>query len=61
MALIEIENLSVIFNAKGREVRAVEGVSLSVMVPAGQPVPDVGTDVNLRWAPSDVHYMDDAA
>jgi peptide/nickel transport system ATP-binding protein len=30
MALIEIDNLSVIFDAKGREVRAVEQVSLSV-------------------------------
>lgn len=30
MALIEIENLSVTFTAKGRKVRAVQGVSLSV-------------------------------
>ncbi len=30
MALIEIENLSVTFRAKGRDVRAVEGVSLAV-------------------------------
>ncbi|MEH7829614.1 ABC transporter ATP-binding protein [Gemmobacter denitrificans] len=30
MALIEIENLSVVFTAQGRQVRAVEGVSLSV-------------------------------
>ena len=30
MALIEIENLSVTFRAKGRDVRAVEDVSLSV-------------------------------
>jgi peptide/nickel transport system ATP-binding protein len=30
MALIEIENLSVTFRAKGREVRAVDGVSLAV-------------------------------
>ncbi len=30
MALIEIENLSVTFRAKGRQVRAVEGVSLAV-------------------------------
>ncbi len=30
MPLIEIEDLSVTFRAKGREVRAVEGVSLSV-------------------------------
>jgi peptide/nickel transport system ATP-binding protein len=30
MALIEIDNLTVIFRSKGREVRAVEGVSLSV-------------------------------
>ena len=30
MAFIEIENLSVTFHAKGRHVRAVEGVSLSV-------------------------------
>jgi peptide/nickel transport system ATP-binding protein len=30
MSLIEIENLSVIFRSKGREVRAVEDVSLSV-------------------------------
>ncbi len=30
MSLIEIDNLSVTFRAKGREVRAVEGVSLSV-------------------------------
>jgi len=30
MAMIEIENLSVTFRAKGHEVRAVEGVSLSV-------------------------------
>ena len=30
MALIEIENLTVTFRSKGREVRAVEGVSLSV-------------------------------
>jgi peptide/nickel transport system ATP-binding protein len=30
MSLIEIANLSVAFRAKGREVRAVEGVSLSV-------------------------------
>lgn len=30
MALIEIENLSVTFSAKGRQVHAVEGVSLSV-------------------------------
>jgi peptide/nickel transport system ATP-binding protein len=30
MALIEIENLSVTFRAKGRDVRAVEGVSLNV-------------------------------
>jgi peptide/nickel transport system ATP-binding protein len=30
MSLIEIENLTVTFRAKGREVRAVEGVSLSV-------------------------------
>lgn len=30
MSLIEIDNLSVTFRAKGREVRAVEGVSFSV-------------------------------
>ena len=30
MGLIEIDNLSVTFRAKGREVRAVEGVSLTV-------------------------------
>ena len=30
MGLIEVENLSVTFRAKGRDVRAVEGVSLSV-------------------------------
>jgi peptide/nickel transport system ATP-binding protein len=30
MSLIEIENLTVTFRAKGRDVRAVEGVSLSV-------------------------------
>ncbi|HOZ31929.1 MAG TPA: ABC transporter ATP-binding protein [Tabrizicola sp.] len=30
MGLIEVENLTVTFRAKGREVRAVEGVSLSV-------------------------------
>ena len=30
MSLIEIENLSVTFRAKGREVRAVDGVSLTV-------------------------------
>jgi peptide/nickel transport system ATP-binding protein len=30
MALVEIENLSVTFDAKGRAVRAVEGVSLAV-------------------------------
>jgi peptide/nickel transport system ATP-binding protein len=30
MALIEIENLSVTFNAKGRKVQAVKGVSLAV-------------------------------
>ncbi len=30
MALIEIENLSVTFHTKGRDVRAVQGVSLSV-------------------------------
>ncbi len=30
MSLIEVENLSVTFRAKGREVRAVEGVSLTV-------------------------------
>ncbi|NJM83766.1 MAG: ABC transporter ATP-binding protein [Tabrizicola sp.] len=30
MSLIEIENLTVTFRAKGREVRAVEGVSLKV-------------------------------
>ncbi|WP_295070998.1 ABC transporter ATP-binding protein [Tabrizicola sp.] len=30
MTLIEIENLTVTFRSKGREVRAVEGVSLSV-------------------------------
>ena len=30
MALIEIENLTVTFRSKGREVRAVEGVSLAV-------------------------------
>ena len=30
MALIEIDNLTVTFRSKGREVRAVEGVSLSV-------------------------------
>ena len=30
MALIEIENLSVTFTAKGRKVRAVQGVSLTV-------------------------------
>ena len=30
MSLIEIDNLSVTFRAKGRDVRAVEGVSLSV-------------------------------
>ncbi|WP_377298068.1 ABC transporter ATP-binding protein [Rhizobium sp. SGZ-381] len=36
-------------------------VSLSVMLPAGQPVPEQGTEVGLTWAPGDVHYMDDAA
>ncbi|WP_103255603.1 ABC transporter ATP-binding protein [Tabrizicola aquatica] len=30
MSLIEIENLSVVFRAKGRDVRAVENVSLSI-------------------------------
>ncbi len=30
MSLIEVENLSVTFRSKGRDVRAVEGVSLSV-------------------------------
>ena len=30
MSLIEIENLTVTFRAKGRDVRAVEGVSFSV-------------------------------
>jgi peptide/nickel transport system ATP-binding protein len=30
MSLIEIENLSVTFRAKGREIRAVDGVSLTV-------------------------------
>ncbi|MGB4827272.1 MAG: ABC transporter ATP-binding protein [Paracoccaceae bacterium] len=30
MSLIEVENLTVIFRAKGHEVRAVDGVSLSV-------------------------------
>lgn len=31
MALIEVDNLSVTYHVKGREVRAVEGVSLSVV------------------------------
>ncbi len=36
-------------------------ISLSVMVPAGQPVPEVGSGTGLSWQPSDLHYMDDAA
>ncbi len=36
-------------------------ISLSVMVPAGHPVPEVGSGTGLSWQPSDLHYMDDAA
>jgi len=36
-------------------------LALSVMVPAGQPVPDIGAATGLSWQPSDLHYMDDAA
>ena len=36
-------------------------IVLSVMVPAGQPVPDIGAATGLSWQPSDLHYMDDAA
>ena len=36
-------------------------IALSVMVPAGQPVPEVGSGTGLSWQPSDLHYMDDAA
>jgi putative spermidine/putrescine transport system ATP-binding protein len=36
-------------------------IALSVMVPAGQPVPEVGSGTGLSWKPSDLHYMDDAA
>ncbi|MBC7312450.1 MAG: ABC transporter ATP-binding protein [Rhizobium sp.] len=36
-------------------------LALSVMVPAGQPVPEIGAMARLSWQPSDLHYMDDAA
>ena len=36
-------------------------ISLSVMVPAGHPVPEVGSGTGLSWQPSDLHCMDDAA
>jgi len=35
--------------------------ALSVMVPAGQPAPEVGATVRLSWKPSDVHYMEGEA
>ena len=36
-------------------------IALSVMVSAGQPVPEIGAPARLSWQPSDLHYMDDAA
>ncbi len=36
-------------------------IALSVMVPAGQPVPEVGSGTGLSWQPSDLHYMDGVA
>ncbi|MHA7967988.1 ABC transporter ATP-binding protein [Rhizobium sp. CAU 1783] len=40
---------------------SADNIGLSVMVPAGQPVPAVGDTVHLLWQPGDLHYMDDAA
>ncbi|MBV2185289.1 MAG: ABC transporter ATP-binding protein [Rhizobium sp.] len=40
---------------------SVGNTVLSVMIPAGQPVPEVGSGTGLSWQPSDLHYMDDAA
>ncbi|MBX4957712.1 ABC transporter ATP-binding protein [Rhizobium lentis] len=40
---------------------ALKGSRLHVMLPAGAPVPDIGTDIRLAWQPADIHYMGDAA
>ena len=34
------------------------GKALSVMVPAGQPVPGIGETVRIGWKPADLHYME---
>ncbi|PDT38980.1 polyamine ABC transporter ATP-binding protein [Rhizobium sp. M10] len=39
----------------------LRGSRLHVMLPAGAPVPDIGTGIRLAWQPADIHYMDDAA
>ncbi|MBW8452982.1 MAG: ABC transporter ATP-binding protein [Pseudomonas sp.] len=40
---------------------ATANIALTVMVPAGQPVPETGATTRLSWQPTDLHYMDDAA
>ncbi|UJW74737.1 ABC transporter ATP-binding protein [Rhizobium sp. SL42] len=39
----------------------VGGLSLSVMVPAGQPVPNPGETTRITWQPGDLHTMEDLA
>ncbi|ULR44575.1 ABC transporter ATP-binding protein [Rhizobium sp. K102] len=39
----------------------LRGSRLHVMLPAGAPVPDIGTGIRLAWQAADIHYMDDAA
>ena len=46
--------------AKQRFLQAGEA-ALSVMVPAGHPVPEADATVRLSWKPSDVHYMEGEA
>ena len=47
--------------ASTRLTVATADIVLSVMVPAGQPVPETGATTRLSWQPTDLHYMDDPA
>ncbi|MGX5664512.1 ABC transporter ATP-binding protein [Rhizobium daejeonense] len=47
--------------AATRVAVTVNGISLNIMVPAGQPVPAVGDSTAIGWKPADLHYMDGAA
>ncbi|MGF0539143.1 ABC transporter ATP-binding protein [Agrobacterium sp. ES01] len=36
-------------------------IPLTVMAPAGLPLPETGTETRINWRPSDLHYMDGEA